>query len=71
MTEQNNTKVIMNHNGTQSYQFQRFNFLQLVITWRKHELVRLGRTSATCWIEVWSLPTLRISNLTKTHDNRQ
>jgi hypothetical protein len=21
MTEQNNTKVIMNHNGTQSYQF--------------------------------------------------
>jgi hypothetical protein len=22
MTEQNNTKVIMNHNGTRSYQFQ-------------------------------------------------
>jgi hypothetical protein len=27
MTEQNNTKVIMNHNGTQSYQFQFFRYV--------------------------------------------
>jgi hypothetical protein len=30
MTDQNNAKIIMNHNGTQSYQFQSKEYLLIV-----------------------------------------